>query len=78
MPVASSLRQATCPTGKSPVPLIGPAVQPLPQKYSDFPNMRIRSIFAAVPLPHEGRFAIVTDVGRGMRWTLMALSDEGA
>src|SRR5262249_39137161 len=22
----------------------------------------------AVPLPHEGRFAIVTDVGSGMRW----------
>ena len=25
-----------------------------------------------VPLPQEGRFAIVTDVGSGMRWTLMA------
>ena len=23
-----------------------------------------------VPCPHEGRFAIVTDAGRGMRWTL--------
>ena len=23
----------------------------------------------AVPLPHEGRFAVVTDVGSGMRWT---------
>jgi hypothetical protein len=22
-----------------------------------------------VPFPHEGRFAIVTDVGSGMRWT---------
>jgi hypothetical protein len=27
----------------------------------------------AVPPPLEGRFAIVTDVGGGMRWTLMAL-----
>jgi hypothetical protein len=25
------------------------------------------------PAPSEGRFAIVTDVGRGMRWTQMAL-----
>ena len=25
------------------------------------------------PVPHEGRIAIVTDVGRGMRWTLMVL-----
>ncbi len=23
---------------------------------------------AAVPLPQEGRFAVVTDVGSGMRW----------
>jgi hypothetical protein len=26
----------------------------------------------AVPPPQEGRIAIVTDVGSGMRWTLMA------
>jgi hypothetical protein len=24
---------------------------------------------ARIPLPHEGRFAVVTDVGSGMRWT---------
>jgi hypothetical protein len=24
------------------------------------------------PAPQEGRFAIVTDVGSGMRWTLVA------
>jgi len=29
-------------------------------------------ILPAVLLPQEGRFAIVTDVGSGMRWTLMA------
>jgi len=28
----------------------------------------------AIPPPHEGRIAIVTDVGRGMRWTLGLLS----
>jgi hypothetical protein len=26
-------------------------------------------IDCGVPPPHEGRFAIVTDVGSGMRWT---------
>jgi hypothetical protein len=26
-----------------------------------------------VPHPHEGRFAVVTNVGCGMRWTLMVL-----
>jgi len=31
-----------------------------------FRNLWFRS---AVPLPQEGRFAIVTDVGSGMRWT---------
>src|SRR5262249_39420803 len=29
---------------------------------------RIRSIIRAVPPQPEGRIAIVTDVGRGMRW----------
>jgi hypothetical protein len=30
------------------------------------------------PASSEGRFAIVTDVERGMRWTLMATQDERA
>ena len=30
------------------------------------------------PVPNEGRFAIVTDVRNGMRWTLMALLTNGA
>jgi hypothetical protein len=30
-------------------------------------------------VPHnEGRFAIVTDVGRGMRWTRLHLKTNGA
>ena len=29
-------------------------------------------IVPAVPLPQEGRFAVVTDVGSGMRWTRAA------
>ena len=27
-------------------------------------------MLSPVPFPQEGRFAIVTDVGSGMRWTL--------
>ena len=30
------------------------------------------------PVPKEGRFAIVTDVGGGMRWTRAALQTNGA
>src|ERR1700722_4943863 len=30
---------------------------------------QITCIYLAIPHPSEGRFAIVTDVGRGMRWT---------
>ena len=29
-----------------------------------------------VPFPQEGRFAVVTDVGSGMRWTLRLCVDE--
>jgi hypothetical protein len=34
---------------------------------------QISNISLAVPPPLEGRFAIVTDVGCGMRWTRAAL-----
>jgi hypothetical protein len=34
---------------------------------------QITGISPPVPPPFEGRFAIVTDVGGGMRWTRMAL-----
>jgi hypothetical protein len=30
---------------------------------------QITTMLPRVSLPHEGRFAIVTDVGSGMRWT---------
>ena len=43
------------------------------QKYSASPLTQITSISAAVPPHTEGRFAIVTDVGSGMRWTRMVL-----
>jgi hypothetical protein len=34
-----------------------------------FPKIRIYAYLRAVLLPQEGRFAIVTSVGSGMRWT---------
>jgi hypothetical protein len=45
-------------------------VEPLPQKYFAFSEARISHSVRAVPPPQEGRIAIVTDVGSGMRWTL--------
>ena len=47
-------------------------VQPHLQKYFASRFTQIKSISPAVPLPEEGRFAIVTDVGCGMRWTRAA------
>ena len=41
----------------------------LPQKYSSSPLPQITPKTPAIPHPLEGRIAIVTDVGRGMRWT---------
>jgi|HubBroStandDraft_6_1064221.scaffolds.fasta_scaffold116366_1 hypothetical protein len=35
-------------------------------------------ILSAVPLPQEGRFAVVTDVGSGMRWTQRRRKTGGA
>ena len=51
-------------TGKSLNP-----VQPLREKYSASPQTQITSTTPAVSFPQEGRFAVVTDVGSGMRWT---------
>jgi hypothetical protein len=39
------------------------------QKYFCFRPTQIRCISPDVPFPLEGRIAIVTDVGDGMRWT---------
>jgi len=32
-------------------------------------SRRKASHFSRIPIPQEGRLAIVTDVGSGMRWT---------
>jgi hypothetical protein len=47
-------------------------VQPPPQKYSGSLQRQITCIFLVIPAHTEGRFAIVTDVGQGMRWTQVA------
>jgi hypothetical protein len=43
-------------------------VQPLLRKYSSWRLARLKSISPAIPSHPEGRFANVTDLGRGMRW----------
>ena len=60
-----------CPTGKS-----AKAVQPHPEKYSAFAVGQISATSSPVSRPQEGRIAIVTDVGRGMRWTRWRAQDE--
>ena len=62
-----------CPTGKSPNLPIGVCVQPSLQKFFRSLLTQITHIFLAIPAHTEGRFAIVTDVGQGMRWTRVAL-----
>ena len=54
-----------CLSGKSRMGL----VQCSRQKYSASPLPQITPKTRAIPHPLEGRIAIVTDVGRGMRWT---------
>src|SRR5258707_14510606 len=53
-------------------------VQSLFQKYSASRSTQITSISLAIPSHTEGRFAIVTDVGGGMRWTQLALLTNSA
>jgi hypothetical protein len=49
-----------------------PYVQPRFEKYFYFHLTQITGLSRAIPFPIEGRFAIVTDVGFGMRWTRRA------
>jgi len=56
------------PTGKS-LLIFRNRVKPLLQKYFASRLTQIRCISKTVSFPLEGRIAIVTDVGDGMRWT---------
>ena len=44
-------------------------VQPCYEKFFALPLTQITSTILVIPFPQEGRLAIVTDVGSGMRWT---------
>jgi len=61
----------------NPVKLMLP-VQSLAKKYFPSRITQIKSISIAIPAHSEGRFAIVTNVGRGMRWTRLRLKTNGA
>jgi hypothetical protein len=43
-----------------------------------FSRFSIGGFFRSIPPHTEGRFAIVTDVGCGMRWTLWRFKTKGA
>src|ERR1700680_3105456 len=58
---------ASVPHGKSPSSPIGGCVQPPLQKFFHSLSTQITCISLAIPAHTEGRFAIVTDVGHGMR-----------
>ena len=52
-------------------------VQSLSQKYSCSLLTQITSTSVTILHPQEGRIAIVTDVGRGMRWTRRRCKTNG-
>ena len=52
------------------------AVQSPLQKYFGFRTPQITSKTFSIPSHTEGRFAIVTDVGHGMRWTRQRFAGE--
>ena len=64
---ATGRRKHFDPTGKSQNP-----VKPRSEKYSAFQNTQIR-LYLSRPRPPKGAFAVVTDAGRGMRWTRVVL-----
>jgi hypothetical protein len=53
------------------------AVHPPLQKYFCFHTPQITSRTLRIPSHTEGRFAIVTDVGYGMRWTRQRFARDG-
>ena len=63
-----------CLSGKSRMGL----VQCVRQKYSASELTQITRRTPAIPHPQEGRIAIVTDVGRGMRWTRQCRARTGS
>jgi hypothetical protein len=73
---ASSTR--TCGVGDLPVGrFVDRRVESPLQKYFGFHAPQITSRTFRIPSHTEGRFAIVTDVGHGMRWTRQRLARDG-
>jgi hypothetical protein len=66
-------RSSDLPVGR----FVDRAVQPPLQKYFASVVGRNISMSPAIPSHTEGRFAIVTDVGHGMRWTRQRLARDG-
>jgi hypothetical protein len=66
--------RSRCPSAKSRMGL----VQYAAQKYSASPLPQITRKTPAILHPQEGRIAIVTDVGRGMRWTRQRRARTGS
>jgi hypothetical protein len=72
-----SPKPVICPTGKS----IGLALDRLssPSRKNILIFRNRKSVYIhGYPASQEGRFAVVTDVGCGMRWTLSAPLTNGA
>jgi hypothetical protein len=68
-----SLSCADLPVGR----FVDRGVQPPLQKCFGFHPPQITSRTLPIPSHTEGRFAIVTDVGHGMRWTRQRLARDG-
>jgi len=65
MHLTVSAHKLICPTGGLSIFLSSPLPKNIP--LHDWVETALWS--RTVPCPQEGRFAVVTDVGRGMRWT---------
>jgi hypothetical protein len=74
----SSDRQVIVPATDLPVGrFVDRGVESLLQKYFCFRTPQITSTTPPIPSHQEGRFAIVTDVGCGMRWTRQRFARDG-
>jgi hypothetical protein len=74
---ASAIKRACYPTGKSMRPAPGGLASPFNKNILIF-RIRKSVYIHSHPASQEGRFAVVTDVGCGMRWTLITPLTNGA
>jgi hypothetical protein len=62
-------------TGKSLILSFGSRVKTLQKKYSAFQNAKISVLIASARASRRGRFAVVTERWRGLRWAAAASGD---